>query len=204
MTRLEGDPASALRLRESVSSLEKALDETRGELEMLRTRHEVDRQALELVRLEMAQQKERATELEEGLRFYRSLMAPDEVPGGLSIRQPELVEGARPGTYSLRLVVQQQARRHELVRGQLEAEVEGTLDGAEVSIPLGDLSADFSAQSMALQFRYYQSVEGELTLPDGMEPGGLSIVARASKPHKTEVGLQFPWRLQERFTHVGK
>ena len=49
-----------------------------GELEVQRTRHEMDRRALEMVRQELAAQKERIAELGEGLRFYTSLMAPEE------------------------------------------------------------------------------------------------------------------------------
>ena len=43
-----------------------------------------------------------------------------------------------------------------------------------------------------------------MALPDGFEPKGMTVVARASKPRETEVREQFPWALQERFINVGK
>ncbi len=48
------------------------------------------------------------------------------------------------------------------------------------------------------------SGEGELELPEGFQPGSVNLVATASSPRKAEVRVQFPWQLQERFTHVGK
>ena len=53
-----------------------------SELAILRTRQEVDRQSLELVRREMAAQKEEIAGLEEGLGFYRSLISPGEIAPG--------------------------------------------------------------------------------------------------------------------------
>jgi hypothetical protein len=41
-------------------------------------------------------------------------------------------------------------------------------------------------------------------LPEGFEPKGMTVVARASKPRETQVREEFPWQLQERFINVGK
>jgi hypothetical protein len=43
-----------------------------------------------------------------------------------------------------------------------------------------------------------------LALPQGFEPQGITLVAKASKPRKSDVKKQFPWELQERFINVGK
>lgn len=202
--QVSSDPESVYNLQREVEALTEALGQANGDLEMVRTRHEVDRQALELVRRDIAAQKDRAAELEEGLRFYRSLMAPGDVKSGLSLRPPELVRKGPPGHYALRLVVQQKARKHEMLTGLLTVTIVGLAAGLEVSYPLEEVSPDFAEDAHALKFRYFQAIEAEIVLPEGFSPTGIAVAATATRPTKTELEQLFPWQLQERFTHVGK
>lgn len=191
-------------MEQQLPQLESEIRRLEGELEVQLTRHEVDRQSLEMVRQEIASQKEQLATLEEGLRFYRSLMSPGEIAQGLSLRPLELVALDEPGHFAFRIVAQQEARKHNLLKGELSAEVVGVRDGEQVSYPMADLSDDVDGLDVPLRFRYFQSVEGELELPEGFEPKTVNLVARASSPRKAEVRAQFPWQIQERFTHVGK
>lgn len=176
----------------------------KNELEVQRKRHELDRRALELVRSEMASENDRIGELEEELRFYRSLMAPKRVPQGVSVRQPELVAKKGDRRFAFRIITQQNARKHLLLKGTLAVEVQGQFAGQEVSYPLSELSADVEDEAVALQFRYFQALEGGINLPIGFEPKAISVLVKVSKPKKLEFREQYPWQLQERFTHVGK
>lgn len=175
-----------------------------AELDVQTARHQMDQQALELVRQEIAAQKEQISALEEGLRFYKSFMAPGEIAQGLSLRPLELVALDSPGQFAFRIVAQQEARKHSLLKGELSAEVNGLLADQEVSYLLAELSDDLDQGSVPLRFRYFQSIEGQLSLPDGFEPRSVSLEARVTTPSTMEVREQFPWRLQEKFTHVGK
>jgi len=192
------------RLQADLSAMEAALKLARGDLEMLRTRHEVDTHALELLRGEIAAEKERTAELEEGMSFYRSMMVSEGAAKGLSLRTPELVAGDRPGRVRYRIFIQQKDREYEMVEGRLSVEVYGTSGESEVRYPLAKLSTDFTERAAALHFRYFQAIEGEILLPDGFEPKGLKLTARARKPRAMEVREQFPWKLQERFINVGE
>ena len=203
---LEANSRSAQRLDGELTSLREQLRAARGELEMLRTRREVDRQALELVRQEMATQEEHAAELEESLRFYRSLMAPGEAGAGVSLRAPELVALEREGRYAYRIVVQQKARKHELVSGSLAITLFGERQdsGETWRISLAELTTGEDEVALPLRFRYFQSVEGELELPSSLRPSGIEVVATLNRPDQAQISREYPWRVQERFTHVGK
>ena len=132
-------------------------------------------------------------------------MAPGEVAGkGLILREIELVAGEEPGNFWYRIVVQQEARKHELLKGELTALVFGALAGEPVEYSLAELSDDIEDDALPLRFRYFQLVEGELNLPEGFEPRGLKVVASTRAPHKFEVREEFSWQVQEKFTHVGK
>jgi predicted transcriptional regulator len=174
------------------------------ELEVQRTRNEVDRQALEMVRSDIARQKEQIAGLEEGLRFYRSLMAPGEIAQGLSLRDIELIARTDPGRYAFRIVAQQEALKHQMLKGELYVEVFGIQGGERKVYPLVELSDDLDEGAVPLRFRYFQAIEGELVIPDGFQPEGFNVFASATTPRKAEVREQYSWRVQERFTHVGK
>ncbi|MEP5566278.1 MAG: DUF6776 family protein [Halioglobus sp.] len=191
-------------MKAQIPGLQEQLTEVEGQLEVQSTQNQMGQQALELVRRELADQKEQIASLEEGLQFYRSLMAPGEIAQGLSLRPLELVALDIPGQYSYRMVAQQEARKHTQLKGNLYAEVNGLLADQQVSYSLAELSPDVDAPLIDLRFRYFQSIEGTLILPEGFEPRSVSLVATATAPRKMEVREQYPWQVKERFTHVGK
>jgi len=197
-------PQSLASLQADLAGARESLKTTQGELQMQRTRHEVDSHALELLRSEMAAENERTAELEEGLRFYRNMVVSEDMPSGLSLRKPELVAGESPGRFVYRIFIQQKEREFEMVEGALSVEVFGLKNQAEVTYSLAALSKDFDGKAAKLHFRYFQALEGELTLPEGFEPKAITVVARARKPREIEVREQFPWLLQERLINVGK
>jgi len=173
-------------------------------LAVAQARSEVDREALEMVRRDMVTQEEQIAELREGLRFYQSVMAPDAGPEGLSVREPELVVGDVPGRFSLRVVVQQKAEKHAQVLGSLAIKINGLQGQEKASFPLEYLADGLDPASLALEFRYFQAVSVDLVLPDDFQPTDLSVAVSTTKPQKSRISQQFPWRVQERFTHVGK
>ncbi len=197
------DPELYYSMQKEIPQLKAQIQSLQADAEVQRTRASVDQNALEMVRKDMAAQEEQIASLEEGLRFYRSLMAPGEIAQGLSLRPLELVETDEPGHFAFRIVAQQEARKHDLLTGELTAVVLGTKNGEEVSFQLSDLSDDVEKNPIALKFRYFQSIEGTLVLPEGFEPRWVDVTATARSPHKAETAEHFPWRVRERFSNVG-
>lgn len=198
------DPVRYRELERALPEARQRVAELERELGSAATRHEVDRASLEMVRQDLARQREQIADLDEGLRFYRSLMAPGEIAQGVSLRGLELMAREAPGRYAYRLVAQQEARKHEVVRGALQLKVLGLADGQPVSYPLSELAQDVESGDIPLRFRYFQAIEGELELPAGFEPQSVEVVAAVSSPRRLEVRQSYPWQLQEKFTHVGK
>ena len=197
-------PQTYREMQTQLLAVQNTLQSREAEVAILQTRQEVDRQALEMVRQELAAQKEEIAGLEEGLGFYRSLISPGEIAPGLSLRGVELKSGELPGQYLYRIVVQQEARKHEQLKGSLEVMINGIEGGQPVRYALAELSEDFQGKGSALHFRYFQSIEGTLTLPEGFEPGVVSVEAKTLKPNEFVIREDYPWQLEERFTHVGK
>jgi hypothetical protein len=189
------------------STAPKSLEEVaalQSDFDQLQTRSNIDHGALGMLREEIARQNEVISDQEEGLRFYRELMAPEEIAQGLILRPPEIVAREGEGRFEFRLVALQEARKHETLRGELYVEVFGRENGETVSYPLADLSVDIKDKMVSLGFRYFQAIEGIIVLPAGFEPLSMNVIATAKTPRKVEVKEQYPWQVQERFTHAGK
>lgn len=180
------------------------IETLRNELEVERKRHELDERALEMVRGEIAAGSQDRAALQEQLRFYRSLMAPGRYTQSVSIRPPQLVADEDTGRIAFSILVQQKANKHQKVKGKLTVQVKGLLAGQEVLYPVSELTDHLTEPEAELQFRYFQALEGELTLPPNFEPTALEVSAKITKPTKQELDESFAWQLQERFTHVGK
>ena len=171
------NPDTYQAMQAELISVQNRLRSRDAELEIVSTRREVDRQTVELVRKELAGQSEEITALEEGLAFYRGLMSPGDIAPGLNLHDLELMVGEQPGHYFFRIVLQQEARKHALLKGKLEVVISGVQDGNEVEYSLAELSDDIEVEGIPLQFRYFQSIEGQLVLPQGFEPGKFRVQA---------------------------
>jgi hypothetical protein len=190
-------------LRERVLVMAKELESLRQWKAENETRREIDRTALELVRQELATQQETIAELEKGIHFYRSLMAPDSEADGLSVRSIDIAPGAN-GKHPFRILVQQSARKHDLLTGTLQVVVNGTLDGEAASYDLSDISDQVPNPDIRLRFKYFQAIDGLLELPAGFTPDSLSVSARSVTPRKSVVNKEIPWAVQEEISHVGQ
>ena len=166
---------------------EEDLSALRDKFGAQRAQHQLDVATLEIVRKEIAAQKDQISQLEEGLQFYKSLMAPEVIAQGLSLRKLELLATDEADRFVFRLVAQQEALKHPLLKGSLSVELFGQWDGDEISYSLAELSDDFEASTVALRFRYFQAVEGDLKIPPGFQPRSFKVLAKASSPHSVEI-----------------
>lgn len=168
------------------------------------TRSEVDSAALEMVRSELASQQETIAELERGIRFYKSLMAPGEEAEGVNVRSVDVLAMEEDGRYPFRVLVQQNARKHDLVTGTMQVVVIGRSQGEKVEYDLSNLSEQVPSADIRLRFKYFQAIDGELTLPEGFRPESVKVSAKSTKPRRSEVSKEFPWSVQEKLSHVGQ
>lgn len=184
-------------LREQVMVAESELEQQRLWRVMRETRDDIESDALELVRQELAEQQALVLELDRAVKFYKGLMAPDEIDSGLSVHSIDLQPGVLPRHYQFRVLAQQSARKHQLLIGTLRIEIEGVQGEAITRLEFSKLSAEVPNSDIKLRFKYFQAIEGELELPEGFVPRKLLIYAKATKPTKVEFSREFPWVVKE-------
>jgi hypothetical protein len=156
----------------------------------------VDQQALDSVQQTIAAQREKISQLEEDVLFYKQIMSPENAENGLVIGQLDLVATDVPGTIRYKMELKQQGNNENVISGHATVKILGMRNYQEIAIPLNELSAAQPEEDIRLQFRYFQNIEGELTLPDNFEPTKVQIVAVAEGDNSKTVQKSFGWLVE--------
>jgi hypothetical protein len=183
-------------LRGTVAELEQDNAVLRGRLLSLEQTGSVDQQALDNVRQTIVALREKISQLEEDVLFYKQIMSPENAESGLVIGQLDLVATDTPGTIRYKMELKQQGNNENLITGHANINVLGMRDYEEVSIPLHELSQSHPEKNIRLQFRYFQNIEGQLVLPDDFEPVKVQILAVAEGKNKKNVQKSFGWLVE--------
>lgn len=157
---------------------------------------EVDRKSSQDVRSEISALKEQVQLQQQQLSFYRSLMNPAEGKQGLAIGELEYTRGAEPQRYHYSLKVLQLANLEQIsdFDGEWHFKLVGKQQGQWRGLELKDLTPGYEASANKLKFKYYQTLSGEIVLPEGFEPEYTELEARA--PGKAPVNKRFKWNGQ--------
>ena len=155
---------------------------------------EIDRAALQQMRLEIAEARRKNASLGEEIAFYRDLLDPGPEPAGLIVRELTITPQGDSSRYAIRLVIMQSATQHEMITGTAMVTVTGRdAGGADKTYGLNELSQDFDDARLTLHFKYFQSIDGSLELPPGFSPTAVNVSARNSKSSGGSVNATFDW-----------
>lgn len=187
-------PPSPCELREA---------DMQAKVQEVQAQHDVDVAALELARKALLTRDGRVAELEASLSFYRGLMAPEEGKQGVVLKAPQWIAGAEAGVYHYRAVVSQVDRKHSVVKGSMTVVLLGEQNGEPAEFALHNISASHDEKRVLLRFKYFQVIEGHLTLPSGFSPRQVRVELNITKPKKKQSTALFAWQVQEEFHHEG-
>ncbi|WP_075185877.1 DUF6776 family protein [Teredinibacter haidensis] len=185
------------RLNSELQASNSELSELQQQTANINLGAEVDRKASETVRQEVITLKDQVAALQEENSFYRNLMAPTGNKRGLTFGAVEVVDTDKPRTYHFKVVLQQLATNHQLLTGTLTFDVVGRLNGVEASFSLSQLSEQVSQDAVRLRFKYFQTVQGELSLPEGFEPERIELVAKSAGKTPVTIEKRFGWLVEE-------
>lgn len=189
------DDVSRLQTELAIST--RQTEELQQKIANVNTGAVIDRQASEDVRQEVIELKNQLAKLEEENSFYRNLMAPSGNKRGLTFGAVEVVDTDKPRVYNYKVVMQQLATNHTLLQGNLTFTVIGKLFGVEATFSLGQLSEQVSSDTIRLRFKYFQTIQGEMSLPEGFEPERIELVAKSTGSTPVTVEKRFGWLVEE-------
>jgi hypothetical protein len=121
------------------------------------------------------------TELREELRFYRSIISPEDSDAGVRVHDFSVSPLPEQSGFRYKLVLVQALKHDREVSGTVNIEIEGERGGQTERLPLTEIGDPPGAMS----FRYFQRFSGDVRLPDAFVPRRVLV---SVKPRPTQGG----------------
>lgn len=164
------------------------------QLAILERSSAVDRRATDEVQSTIRNLREQIAQLEQDNVFYRQVVTAKTEDTGLIVGQMDIYGTGNPGRFRYKLVMRQQdADGDTYLAGHVNVNVVGQQGDEQVILPLRDISAEQEQLDIRLRFKYFQNIEGELSLPAGFEPERIQIAAVATEPVEKTINQNFSW-----------
>lgn len=172
-------------------------DDLRQQVANLRLGAEVDRQANDEVRNQVVVLKERIADQEETISFYKALMSPGGNHKGLAFGSVSITPQGDDRGYDFKVVIQQLNSSEKQLRGYLQFTVVGRKDGKVSTMPLSSLTNDITDKNIPLKFKYFQTLSGHLTLPEGFLAERVDLLVQPAESGAAKIEKHIDWPSQE-------
>jgi hypothetical protein len=171
----------------------RTIDDLERQIAILETSSEIDKETYSSVEDNLGELQTRIQEQEEELAFYRGIVSPGDGVAGLRIQNVEVLAGEEEATHTLRVLLVQAIVHNDRVTGSVRARLTGTLDGEPAELGLDALGIESSATDIPYAFRYFQTLEVGLGLPEGFVPESLEIQVWPRSPRGETIVQSYPW-----------
>lgn len=191
-TQMNHDSASSDKSQQH----QQALNGVTQELTKLRTNADVDRQTIEEMRQLTMTQKAQMAAYERDLRVYKELLAPGAKTNPLGVSFGLFTVFAMPekGHFKYKLVVQKLSAKETDFSGLLDFRIIGEQAGKSAALPLYQVSDQLTSPTIPLDFKYFQTLEGEFTLPADFAPQNVQLIVKSNdKKSAPIVEAQLEW-----------
>jgi len=150
------------------------------QLTQLRTSAEIDRQSMEDLRQLVMTQKAQLNASERDLKVYKDLLSPSVKtnPLGISFGVFTVLPLPEKGHFNYSLTVQKLSTKETDFAGSLEFRIIGQQGGKSLQLSLYQVSSQVTVPSIPLNFKYFQTLEGDMTLPVDFVPQNVELVVK--------------------------
>jgi hypothetical protein len=161
-----------------------------AELEMARR---LDREAYGQVERTLGDLQSRLARQGDDLAFYRSIVSPADGVQGLRIQRFAVRPGTQRHEFVIEVTLIQAMRQESTVSGLVQVVVQGMAGARPAKYSIGQLLGQPNAQ-LPFSFRYFQTIQEAVTLPDGFQPFEVEVSVR-SKRLASPLRQSFPWKV---------
>ena len=160
-----------------------------AELEMAR---KLDREAYGQIEKTLGELQSQLSRQGDDLAFYKSIVSPADGIQGLRIQRFDIQPGGEPREFLLKLTLIQAMRHESVASGLAQIVMHGMQDDRPARYSVGELLGRPKAQ-LPFSFRYFQTIEQAVTLPDGFQAFEVEVQVHSSKL-RSPVQQSFPWK----------
>ena len=159
---------------------------------MVKQAADIDRESILSIREKIKQFQDERLKMEEELAFLRGIVSTGSKKKTLRVQNFRLETGLEAGQYVYKFSVTQVINSGLIAKGKIDINVEGLQDGLTRIIDLSELTDD-KASGIKMRFRYFQNIEGKLSIPDGFEPATINIEVKPSGKKLESVKESYNW-----------
>lgn len=187
-------------LEQRVQYLSSQIEDAKRQLVMQEQISKVDKAANLHAGTSMDSQLQRIRELERELKFFRSIIAPEESEKGLQLARFNWKK-SDTGQLNWQLSLIQAGSQGKSLAGVVTMTLVA-MDGTEqVEIPIQNQD---QKQNFSYRFKYFQHITGTISIEGDLVPIAVNVVARPAVKGQQPIEKQFPWQSdEEKLANVG-
>jgi len=130
------------------------------------------------------------------LAFYRGVVGQGAATIGVKIEDLRIRATPQPGVFVAHMALVRSGRSEAVAAGTLQLSVDGDLNGGgEKTLDLATLTSG-RQHELRYDFRYFQDVDQELTIPSGFRPAHLVVDVHSSRRDVTPLSQTFLWSVE--------
>jgi len=158
----------------------------------------MDQRANEEVQDTISSLRDQVALLKQDITYYRSVVSEETEDTGLIISNWDINSTREDDLYRYKLVMRQQdADGDTFLTGHVNVNLVGRQNEEFVTLPLRAVSAEQDQLDIRLRFKFFQNIEGELTLPEGFVPNLVQIAAVETSPFEKTLDQDFSWVVKQ-------
>lgn len=188
--------------QEQRSSYEEQLDVLAMETSQLREQKailersaRIEQEAYKQLETTVTGLQDEILELKGELAFYRGIVSPSDDAKGLDVQSFELNNRGVERTFHYKLVLTQILNNSTVASGSVAFAVEGLEKGETKEYLLSQLSDQEG--ELRFRFKYFQILEGVLSLPDGFSPRKVNITVKPRTKSHNRLMQSYDWVVKE-------
>jgi len=178
----------------NITGLERQIVALKEEIALQETHRDIDREAYDDVEASLARLQQKIQEQRDAIEFYRGIMSPADGRRGLRVQDLRLSKGHDDREYKVRLVLVQVKQHDRAVKGDVGFSLEGDQNGVATSYSLDQLVPADEDSAWPFSFRYFQTFDRNLVLPDGFMPERINVEVRSRTKSISNVEQSFAWQ----------
>ena len=167
------------------------------QLNILGVELEVQRLAVKKSQQMLEQGLANEAKLKEEIQFYQRVMAPELEQDGFVIEAFEIKKSLSDRAYWFELVLMQQDKIKNVVKGSIEVSIIGSEAGKPKQYNLSELVTQESSE-LSFSFKYFQTIQGEMILPENFSPEKILVKTKIFqfKRKRGELERTFDWNIE--------
>lgn len=191
------------RLRHSNFNLKQAVGQYRNDNQQLRMSLTELNQQLTIKSMEYDKLAENLNyvmaqnaDLKEDMRLYHSVLGIVQDNYALIFKSFHIYQRKDANQYGYQLILSSALTQKKWLQGEVIMSISGKLNDKLITIPVRYLPKPITPQNMRIKFKQFQTLSGELFLPQGFSPRSVNFIVKINGQQPGTVQKTFPWYIQ--------